>query len=513
MSSFLDVPNPDEKIKNVIKDSIIDKQKKLESINKDIELLNKQESTQDYYVPLNSDPSLSIRYVGSSIISLAGDILDGFGKVAKQIKNDVDNTSKIQVGGSGSQESNDEINKLKVESDNLNKAIEDAQNKIKELTTNMNTKSLGDGSVGSEYWKGVSKVKDMGVISAKTGIKWTEQFINKMIDLALDASGEKKILNTPLSELSPELNKKLLLLAGVLKELSKNPATKEAIKEIAEAIGVAIIEIMEEIKPELDKVTDEAIELIDQVAVKSVRGATATGLSVTQAFLAEIPYVGGVLDLLLAIGKGFNSFMEVFKTFSDKGGNYAVSSAKMVKNTESTVKKNIDRIQNAVDSAQETLKEATNSDVKQEPLKEDNISKAKREMETAKEDVNKKTELYNKMNTPNSSGNPDSQDIGKFQAALNTQKSELEKSKKNAQEKTNYYESLLNSNNNVPIKQTAGGYKEYIPNNKTRNKIIKGGNRLRKSVKIFTNTLGKKKFTIKHFHKRNRKTNKRYNRK
>jgi hypothetical protein len=322
----------------------------------------------------------------------------------------------------------------------------------------------------------------MGVISAKTGIKWTEQFINKMIDLALDASGDKKILNTPLSELSPELNKKLLLLAGVLKELSKNPATKEAIKEIAQSIGVAMIEIMEEIKPDLDKVTDEAIELIDQVAVKSMRGATATGLSVTQAFLAEIPYVGGVLDLLLAIGKGFNSFMEVFKTFSDKGGKYAVSNAKMVKNTETTVKKNIDRIKNAVVSAQETLKEATNSDVKQEPLNEDNISKTKKD--------------DNKMNTPDSSGNPDSQDMGKNQAALNTQKSELEK-----------------TNNNVPIKQTAGGYKEYIPNNKTRNKIIKGGNRLRNSVKIFTDTLGKKKFTIKHFHRRDRKTNKRYNRK
>jgi hypothetical protein len=482
MSSFLDVPNPDEKIKNVIKDSIIDKQKKLESINKDIELLNKQESTQDYYVPLNSAPSLSIRYVGSSIISLVGDILDGFGKVAKEIKTDLDNTSKNQVGGSGNQESNDEINKIKNESDNLNEAIENAQNKIKELTKNINTKSLGDGSVESEYWKGVSKVKDMGVISAKTGIKWTEQFINKMIDLALDASGDKKILNTPLSELSPELNKKLLLLAGVLKELSKNPATKEAIKEIAQSIGVAMIEIMEEIKPDLDKVTDEAIELIDQVAVKSMRGATATGLSVTQAFLAEIPYVGGVLDLLLAIGKGFNSFMEVFKTFSDKGGKYAVSNAKMVKNTETTVKKNIDRIKNAVVSAQETLKEATNSDVKQEPLNEDNISKTKKD--------------DNKMNTPDSSGNPDSQDMGKNQAALNTQKSELEK-----------------TNNNVPIKQTAGGYKEYIPNNKTRNKIIKGGNRLRNSVKIFTDTLGKKKFTIKHFHRRDRKTNKRYNRK
>ena len=165
----------------------------------------------------------------------------------------------------------------------------------------------------------LDKAKNIGISLFKTGVKWSEEFINQMLELSMEASGEGKILDTPLDELSPELNKKLLLLAGVLKELSTNPATKEAVKEIAKATGTTLVEIMEEIKPELDKVTDEALVLIKNVADKSARGATSTGVSVAQAVLAEIPWVGGIIDFFLALGKGYNSLMEVVKTLSDKG--------------------------------------------------------------------------------------------------------------------------------------------------------------------------------------------------
>ena len=68
-----------------------------------------------------------------------------------------------------------------------------------------------------------------------------------MIDLSLEMTGESKIGDTPWQELSPQLNKKLVLMAGLLKELSENPATREAVKEIAQAIAVTMIEIMKEI--------------------------------------------------------------------------------------------------------------------------------------------------------------------------------------------------------------------------------------------------------------------------
>ena len=55
-----------------------------------------------------------------------------------------------------------------------------------------------------------------------------------------------------------------------------------------------------------------------------------------------------------------------------------------------------------------------------------------------------------------------------------------------------------------------GGTKEYIPNNILRNKIIKGGRRINKTMKLFHNTLPKIKYTIKqHIRKKSSKTKKR----
>ena len=107
------------------------------------------------------------------------------------------------------------------------------------------------------------------------------------MDLSLDAMGDSDIANASWEELSPELNKKIVLLAGVLKELSENPATKEAVKEIAQAVAITMIEIMKEIEPELNKIADQGIEMMDEVATKSVRGATSTAISVAQAFYSR----------------------------------------------------------------------------------------------------------------------------------------------------------------------------------------------------------------------------------
>jgi hypothetical protein len=312
-----------------------------------------------------------------------------------------------------------------------------------------------------EFKKGLGKAKNMGIAAFKTGVKWSEEFINDMIDLSMELSGQGKILETPLDQLSPELNKKLLVIAGVLKELSTNPATREAIREIAEAIGISMIEIMEQIKPELDKVTDEAIAMIDQVAEKSARGTMATGVSVAQAFLAEIPWVGGIIDFFLAIGKGFNSLMEVAKTFSDKGGDLAVKNAKLAKGTEESLKAGIDRIETAVNKAKNTLNE-----------------------------VQEKKEI------------PTTEDI-----------------KTNVKEKTpEERDQEANESLSKDSTKVGGSRKsEYTPNKQIKNKIQKAGKRLRNTLKMFNKTLPKMRYSLKQNNKRNakksQKNKKKYTRK
>lgn len=339
-----------EKIKSIVNEAVKNNNEQIQLLEKEKSSLKNQEEEDKYYMGLSGDPKLSIDYLGGSIINLLSDILDGFGEATKRLKEDL--AKNPQTGGAFGDESPAK------QVDNLNKLFGELQRKLEKLKTDVvSSKSLGPGTMEGEFKKGLGKAKNMGIAAFKTGVKWSEEFINYMIDLSMELSGQGKILETPLDQLSPELNKKLLVIAGVLKELSTNPATREAIREIAEAIGISIIEIMEQIKPQFDEVTDEAIAMINQVAEKSARGTMTTGVSVAQAFLAEIPWVGGIIDFFLAIGKGFNSLMEVAKTFSDKGGDLAVKSAKLAKGAEESVRAGIDRIGTAANKATNTLNE------------------------------------------------------------------------------------------------------------------------------------------------------------
>ena len=434
MNELLDVPNPKNKIDNVLDAAMITSQTKLARINKDIESLKKQKKDEVYYEDFSSDGDKnSVQVVIKAIVMIINDIFNGFRSGLQMVKDSSDEIQKKDVDdktksiakqlSENSQELNNVIEKAQVKT---NKALEKTKEKSDNITKdktysggvkkpvhkNTSKLDLGDNNSVESGESTFSKIEDMGKAGLKTGIKMGENFVNMLINMAMAASGEANILDTPIDELSPALNKKIILLAAILKEISENPATKEAVKEIAEAIAVTMVEILEEIKPEVMKVTDKAMEMLDEVGEKSVRGMVSTGLSVMQAFIAEIPYVGGIVDFLLAIGKGFNVIMETWKIFVYRGGDMTIQGANAAVNTEDTVIKGKNRIENASDSALNTIKTA---------IKEENDVKP-----TVKPDV-----------------------------------------------------------------QTGG---KYIQCNKINNKIKRGGARLRKTMKIFSSTLGRLKF-------------------
>ena len=418
MINLSNVPNPDEKIKEVLKQAIKNRENRIKKINSQIDSIKKQDADGNIFVPLKQEPEFNVKYVGTAIITIIGDILYGFGKGVELMKEGIDK----QTGGQSTTSSNKkEISKenVKNNTNKLSQVIDKAKNKA-------NYQSLGVDA-NDTLNKSYAEAQRLGKTAFKTGLKWTEEFINMMIDLSLEMTGESKIGDTPWQELSPQLNKKLVLMAGLLKELSENPATREAVKEIAQAIAVTMIEIMKEIKPELDKVTDQALVMLDDVSEKAIRGAAKTGLSVIQAFVAEVPFWGGIVDFIIAIGKGFNAVMETYKVFVTKSSPMMVDTAKGYVKTEDTIERGKDRITNAYDKASDTLKES--------------------------KDVGK--------------------DVGKDM--------EKEVSKVDSIEK-----------NKTPMK---GGM--FSPDKKLKNKILKGGKRLKRTMKLFQDTVPRVKYSHK----------------
>ena len=370
MIDLLNVPDPDKKIDIIVNEAISDKENEIKEATKMLDNLKQQEKEGRYYTPIDTNPDSTLKYVATSVFSILGDVLSGFQKATEHIKNKVTDVEQGMSGGDN-MTSNQIGTEVIKQADELLKMIGGANEQIKAGTsanTGANTgansnettsqlSSLGD--TASDYAGEIfSKAKDLTVVGLKTGIQWYGNTLSKLIDMGMEMTGEKRILDTPINQLSPDLNKKVLLLAGVLKELSTNPATKQAVKEIAQAIAVTVVEILKEIQPQVNKVTDQATDMMEQVSEKLVTGATGTGITVAQAFISAIPLVGGVINLMIAIAKGFNTLMMTFKVFMNKSSPMVLTAAHTIKDTEDTALQGQKRIMGAVDNAANTINQA-----------------------------------------------------------------------------------------------------------------------------------------------------------
>ena len=376
----LNLSNPDENteknIKDIVKTAILEKQEALKRSNVELDNLNQQEQSGVYDMPIDTNTESNVHIIAVAILTILSDMLHGFQEATKYMKDDAVaiETDNGRIDGLNSNVIVKMGGSIKAQADVLTRLISGANKQINKLIggvgptaqsrqepvgANASASANTDTSLGEEgkqlAMKTLYVMKDIGEFGLKMGIKWSGDVMVKLVDTVMELTGEEDILNTPIDKLSPELNKKILVLAGVLKGVSTNPVTKQAVKEIAQAVAVTMVEVLKEIRPEVNKVADQGTEMLEEVSAKFVAGATGTGISVIQSFLAEIPFVGGIIDLFIAIGKGFNTLAKTYKVFVDKSGNMVVTSAQTIKNTEDTAMKGKDRIMGAVENVTNTI--------------------------------------------------------------------------------------------------------------------------------------------------------------
>ncbi len=233
----------------------------------------------------------------------------------------------------------------------------------------------------------VSKGEEMAEVALQKGEELAKEGIQNLIKLyeagigygvkyGSELLGEAGVFELPFDELNEDFTNELNTLSTFLNDAATNPQSREAIKELAKALAVTAVTVIDDVKPEVMHVTDNMVHMVENITEKGTRGAAATMISVFQSFVAEIPWVGGVVDLMIAVGKGFNTAAEVFKIFVSKNSTMVVSTAKGVKKTESAFVQGAGRIMNAVYKIKDLMKSAmpTSTSVPTVPAEPDNKS-------------------------------------------------------------------------------------------------------------------------------------------
>lgn len=196
----------------------------------------------------------------------------------------------------------------------------------------------------------VSNVKNLYVGVVKKIIIVSDFFASKLIDSVTQGA-----LNTPINELTANTNKRVLVLAAYFREIANNPEQLQAISEISESLGVMGIEFIDSIKPSVDKIIDKLILSSQEVGSKAAFGATQTFISIASSFISAIPGIGGVIDLIVSIAMGFNSFMRVVRTFTESNSEVVVEGAELVGKTLGTARKNSSKLMGMIDNLKQGI--------------------------------------------------------------------------------------------------------------------------------------------------------------
>lgn len=114
------------------------------------------------------------------------------------------------------------------------------------------------------------------------------------------------LANKPWDEIAPKITRILNEKKDYYDKMSRDPEIQQALKEWAEAYATIGIQTTEAIRPSINLMIDEAMEMLFSAGSRASRGVINTTLNLTEAAIGEIPVAGGIIDLVLAIIRGVN---------------------------------------------------------------------------------------------------------------------------------------------------------------------------------------------------------------
>jgi Skp family chaperone for outer membrane proteins len=151
-------------------------------------------------------------------------------------------------------------------------------------------------------------------------------------------------------------------LVGVLKDdaamvsaVATDPDVKKQLGDISKSTGEAVSTMIEVAKPGLEDLEDEVAETLEEVAEKSAVAGINTGLNVTEAVVAEIPVVGGLMDLGIAAGRAFTSGSAAVAPLIEKSGDIAATAVGTATKAMTATEKSQQEMSSAVEGLNQTM--------------------------------------------------------------------------------------------------------------------------------------------------------------
>ena len=191
--------------------------------------------------------------------------------------------------------------------------------------------TLGKKKRRSETWFShlLGSYLDLVWYLSKSFIKAGTYVYKESVIYSIDYFFGRDITGADYKDLTEEVKEKLILSARMAAQISEDPEAMANLKETGKISAEIMRDILEEMEEPLEDMTNEAVDMLEFIC----RTLAAAGVDITigmiGAGLGQIPFIGGLINIIIATGRAFNDSMKAVSRTGKSFGRFGelISSA------------------------------------------------------------------------------------------------------------------------------------------------------------------------------------------
>lgn len=201
-------------------------------------------------------------------------------------------------------------------SNKIHKGVEDIGNKVSGIISMLDESVISDNiDKGVNYVEKVGKDVSVGIKRVEKQVEKVTKDVNEgiqqiisVLDILLpNLLKDIDIKNTNWNQVSSQIVRNIDDKVRFLSNVIKDPGIRKALQRAIGVYGKVIKEVYHLDEPLIQEMTDNIWKTINTISEKSARNASNALIQSGMAVVAEIPGLGGAIDLVVAFGKWYNT--------------------------------------------------------------------------------------------------------------------------------------------------------------------------------------------------------------
>ena len=157
---------------------------------------------------------------------------------------------------------------------------------------------------------------------SKTFVKAGTYVYKEAVIYSIDYYFGRDITNASMEDLTSEVKEKLIKSARLAAAISNDKEAMDNLTESGKITAKIMGDVLETLEEPLMELTNKAVDILEGICLKLTAAGIDIGVGVVGAAAGQIPFLGALINLIIAAGRAANKATEAIKETSGTAGKF-----------------------------------------------------------------------------------------------------------------------------------------------------------------------------------------------